>query len=154
MAAYFRGVSTCHHLPLPHFEYLHDMVQQRTFHLLPPMPSWYVTATTPAAAPHSSGNPPTNPNPSTPSISGGAAKSSPSNRDLGQQVANPSPIEQFTQAYTAAGRSLASIRGNAPSTTDRNTNTPVDFCLSYHLRGGCYSNCQWSSTHRPLMALE
>ena len=40
------------------------------------------------------------------------------------------------------------------STTDRNTNTPVDLCLSYHLRGGCYSNCQWSSTHRPLTAPE
>ena len=60
MAAYFRGISTRHHLPLPHFEYLHDVVQQRTFHLLTPMPSHYVTTTTPAAAPRSSGNPPTN----------------------------------------------------------------------------------------------
>ena len=154
MAAYFRGVSTHRHLPLPRFEYLHDVVQQRTFHLLPPMPSRYVTTTTPAAAPRSSGNPPTNLNPSTPSISGGTAESGPSNRDPGQGVANPSPIEQFTRAYTAAGRSLSSIRGNAPSTTDRNTNTPVDLCLSYHLRGGCYSNCQRSSTHRPLTAPE
>ena len=136
MAAYFRGVSTHHHLLLPHFEYLHNVVQQRTFHLLPPMPSCYVMTTTPAAAPRSSGNPPTNPNPSTPSISGGAAESSSSNRDLGQQVANPSPIEQFTWAYTTVGHSLSSIRGNAPSTTKRNTNTPVDLCLSYHLRGG------------------
>ena len=136
MAAYFRGVSTHRHLLLPHFEYLHDMVQQRTFHLLPPMPSRYITTTTPAAAPCSSGNPPTNPNPSTPSISGGVAKSGPSNRDPGQQVANPSPIKQFTRAYTPAGHSLSSIRGNAPSTTDRNTNTLVDLCLSYHPRGG------------------
>ena len=118
------------------------------------MPSRYVTTTTPAAAPHLSGNPPTNLNPSTPSISGGAAESSPSNRDPGQRVANPSPIEQFTQAYTAAGHSLSSIRGNAPSTTDCKTNTPVNLCLSYHLRGGCYSNCHRSSTHRPLMAPE
>ena len=36
MAAYFRGVSSRRHLPLPCFEYLHDVVQQRTFHLLPP----------------------------------------------------------------------------------------------------------------------
>ena len=152
MAAYFQGVSTHHHLSLPRFEYLHDVVQQCTFHLLPPMPSCYVTTTTPAAAPRSSGNPPTNLNPSAPSISGGAAESSPTNRDPGQRVANPSPIEQFTWAYTAAGRSLSSIRGNAPSTTDRNTNTPVNLCLSYHLCGGCYSNCQQSSTHRPLTA--
>ena len=78
----------------------------------------------------------------------------PSNRDPGQWVANPSPIKQFTQAYTTAGRSLSSIRGNAPSTTDRNTNTPVNLCLSYHLCGGCYSNYQRSSTHWPLMAPE
>ena len=39
MAAYFQGISTCCHLLLPHFEYLHDVVQQHTFHLLPPMPS-------------------------------------------------------------------------------------------------------------------
>ena len=135
MAAYFRGISTHRHLLLPRFKYLHNMVQQCTFHLLPPMPSRYITTTTPAAASRSSGNPPTNPNLSTPSISGGVAKSSPTNRDPGQRVANPSPIEQFTQAYTAAGRSLSSIRGNAPSTTNRNTNTPVDLCLSYHLRG-------------------
>ena len=36
MAAYFQGVSTRCHLPLPRFEYLHDVVQQCTFHLLPP----------------------------------------------------------------------------------------------------------------------
>ena len=118
------------------------------------MPSRYITTTTPAAAPRSSGNPPTNPNSSTPSTSGGAAEAGPSNRDPGQRVANPNPIDQFTRAYTAAERSLSSIRGNAPSTTDRNTNTPVDLCLSYHLRGGCYSNCQRSSTHRPLTAPE
>ena len=39
MAAYFRGINTRRHLPLPRFEYLHDVVVQRTFHLLPPMPS-------------------------------------------------------------------------------------------------------------------
>ena len=122
MASYFRGISTRRHLPLPTFEYLHDVVQQRTFHLLPPMPSRYIMTTTPAAAPRSSGNPPTNPNSSTPSTSGGAAEVCPSNRDPGQRVANPNPIEQFTRAYTAAGRSLSSIRGNAPSTTDRSTN--------------------------------
>ena len=136
MASYFRGISTRRYLPLPTFEYLHDAVQQRTFHLLPPMPSRYITTTTPAAAPRSSGNPPTNPNSSTPSTSGGAADVGPSNRDPGQRVANPNPIKQFTWAYTAAGRSLSSIQGNAPSTTDRSTNTPVDLCLSYHLRGG------------------
>ena len=161
MAAYIQGISTCHHLPLPRFEYLHDVVQQRTFQLLPHIPSQYGMATTPAAAPCSSGNPPTNLNPSTPSISGGAAESGSSNRDPGQRVANPSPIERFTQAYTTVGCSLSSIWGNAPSTTDRttdrNANTLVNLCLSYHLRGvgggggwgGCYSNCQWSSTHRP-----
>ena len=36
-------------------------------------------------------------------------ESSPSNRDPGQQVANPSPIKQLARAYTAAGRSLSSI---------------------------------------------
>ena len=154
MAAYFQGISTRRHLPLPCSKYLHDVVQQRTFHLLPLIPSRYVTTTTPAAAPRWSGNPPTNPNPTTPSMSGGVAESGPSNRDLGQQVANPSPIEQFTRAYTAVGRSLSSIRGNAPSTTERNTNTPVDLCLSYHLRGGCYSNYQRSSTHRALTTPE
>ena len=105
MASYFRGISTRRHLPLPTFEYLHDVVQQRTFHLLPPMPSRYITTTTPAAAPRSSGNPPTNPNSSTPSTSGGTAEVGPSNRDPGQRVANPNPIEQLTRAYTAAGRS-------------------------------------------------
>ena len=85
MASYFRGISTRRHLPLPTFEYLHDVVQQRTSHLLPPMPSRYITTTAPGAAPRSSGNPPTNPNSSTPSTSGGAAEVGPSNRDPGQR---------------------------------------------------------------------
>ena len=63
-------------------------------------------------------------------------ESGPINRDPGQWVANPSPIEQFTQAYATAGRILSSIWGNAPSSTDHNTNALVDPCLSYHLRGG------------------
>ena len=32
----------------------------------------------------------------------------PSKRGLGQRVANPSPIEQFTQAFTTVGHSLSS----------------------------------------------
>ena len=73
-------------------------------------------------------------------------------RDPGQRVTNPNPVAQFTDAYTASGQRIADLRGLAPSTTDRATGTPVELCLSYHLRDTCYANCQRASTHRNLSA--
>ena len=75
-------------------------------------------------------------------------------QDPGQRVTNPNPVAQFTEAYTASGRRIADLRDLASSTTDCATGTPVELCLSYHLRGACYAKCQRASTHRILSAPE
>ena len=145
--AYFRGLLGGRPLPVPRLELFTELIEFRSFHNLPPMPRRYVQApqtatpitlnslgdTVPTAAPASDPGP---------------------RQDPGQRVTNPNPVAQFIDAYTASGRRIADLRGSAPSTTDRATGTPVEMCLSYHLRGACYANCQRAATHRNLSAPE
>ena len=111
------------------------------------MPHRYIQAP-PTAAPLT-----LNPPGDTAPVAGPAGDLGPQ-RDPGQRVANPNPVAQFTDAYTASGRRIADLRGSALSTTDSATGTPVELCLSYHLHGACYANCQRASTHRNLSAPE
>ncbi|KAL7573673.1 hypothetical protein ACA910_008360 [Epithemia clementina (nom. ined.)] len=72
--------------------------------------------------------------------------------DPGQRVENSTLVAAFHTVLTAANICIAQLRDHAPTTTDPGTNTTVPLCLSYHLRGSCYANCQWASTHRTLNA--
>ncbi|KAL7559641.1 hypothetical protein ACA910_006239 [Epithemia clementina (nom. ined.)] len=76
------------------------------------------------------------------------------NRDPGKRVDNPNPIATLQAAFTQANVRIAQLKDYAPTTTDPATNTTVPICLSYHLCGSCYSNCQRSSTHRALSSGE
>ena len=145
--AYFRGLLSGRPLPVPRLELFTELIEFQSFHNLPPMPRRYIRA------------PPTatliTPNPieDTAPTAGPTGDSGP-RQDPGQRVTNPNPVTQFTEAYASAGRRIADLRGSAPSTTDRATGTLVELCLSYHLRGACYANCQRASTHRNLSAPE
>ncbi|KAL7573999.1 hypothetical protein ACA910_002000 [Epithemia clementina (nom. ined.)] len=75
-------------------------------------------------------------------------------RDPGPRMENPTPVTAFQTAFTAANIRIAQLRDHVPTTTDPGTNTTVPLCLSYHLRGSCYANCQQASTHRTLNAGE
>ena len=145
--AYFRGLLAGRPLPLPRLELFTELIEFRSFHNLPPMPRQYIQAP-PTAAPLT-----LNPPGDTAPAAGPAGDPGP-RRDPGQRVTNPNPVAQFTDAYSASGRCIADLRGSAPSTTARATGTPVEMCLSYHLRGACYANCQRASTHRNLSAPE
>ena len=145
--AYFRGLLSGRPLPVPRLELFTELIEFRSFHNLPPMPRRYIQrppettplTLTPLRDPAPTAGPTGDPGP---------------RRDPGQRVTNPNPVAQFTEAYSASGRRIADLRGSAPSTTDRGTGNPVDLCLSYHLRGACYANCQRASTHRNLSAPE
>ena len=145
--AYFRGLLAGCPLPVPRLELFTELIEFRSFHNLPPMPRRYVQA--PQTPTPITLNPPGDTAPTT------APASDPGpQRDPGQWVTNPNPVAQFIDAYTASARRIADLRGSAPSTTDRATGTPVEMCLSYHLRGACYANCQRAATHRNLSAPE
>ena len=142
MVVYFRGVSTGRPLSLPHLEQLVEIVEFQSFHLLPPMPQRYVSANAEETpAPEQSNR-------------RGMGPSGSNNRDPGEWVTNTNPINQFVSAYSESGRRIADLWGAAPQTTDRSTGQAVEICLSYHLRGSCYANCQRASTHRNLSMAE
>ena len=142
MVVYFRGVSTGRPLSLPRLEQLVEIVEFQSFHLLPPMPQRYVSANAEETpAPEQSNR-------------RGMGPSGSNNRDPGERVTNTNPINQFVSAYSESGRRIADLRGAAPQTTDRSTGQAVEICLSYHLRGSCYANCQRASTHRNLSTAE
>ena len=145
--AYFRGLLAGRPLPVPRLELFTELIEFRSFHNLPPMPRRYVQA--PQAPTPITLNPPGDTAPTAAPASDPGPR-----RDPGQRVTNPNPVAQFTDAYTASGRRISDLRGAAPSTTDRATGTPVEMCLSYHLRGACYANCQRAATHRNLSAPE
>ncbi|KAL7574121.1 hypothetical protein ACA910_014808 [Epithemia clementina (nom. ined.)] len=135
--------------PPPNFDQLGRIITRRAYHQFSPMPIRYRVTPTMAPTPASS-------------AVGGAISAAPStagtpgaaSRDPGPRVENPTPVAAFQTAFTAANIRIAQLRDHAPTTTDPGTNTTVPLCLSYHLRGSCYANCQRGSTHRTLNAGE
>ena len=144
---YFRGLLAGCPLPVPRLELLTELIEFRSFDNLPPMPRRYIQAP-PMAAPLT-----LNPLGDMAPVAGPACDPGP-RQDPGQRVTNRNPVAQFTDAYIASGRRITDLRGSARSTTDRSPGTPVELCLSYHLHGACYANCQRASTHRNLSAPE
>ena len=63
-------------------------------------------------------------------------------------MTNPEPNKAWLAAFEQCTKRLADIRDQAPSTKVRGRSVPV--CLSYHLRGTCFENCQRASTHKKL----
>jgi hypothetical protein len=157
LGAYFRGLSTELPTPLPKFPELLTIINRQSFHNLPPIPDQYQTvprgssARSPAAPAAGGLLPP----PFTPTIPlATPAPRSPASRDPGPRLANPNPTLTWQTALDSSAIRLAQLRDVAPHTTDPTTNQLVPLCLSFHLRGSCYGNCQRAATHRPLSAVE
>ena len=147
--AYFRSLSMGRTAHMPNFQEITALIERRAYHLLPPLPRQYLapaTATRPASAsaevPSSVGHPP-----------GTLSSAAPDNRrDLGPQINNPDMVPEWGAAFNNSNTTIRALREFAPSTHDQDTQATVPICLSYHLHGSCYENCQWASTHWALSA--
>jgi len=51
----------------------------------------------------------------------------------------------WKEAFERSGKLIRDLRTQAPQWTIRNQ--PREVCLSYHLRGSCYENCNRKDTH-------
>ena len=146
MSAYLQAINQGRPVVVPSFQELEWIVTAQAFHQFAPMPSKYrVVPETPA--PPSRGAPPSGGGGNNPRVDN-------NHRDPGQQVENDNHVAALQEAFTNSGTRIAQLREHAPTTTDQATNTTVPICLSYHLRGTCYANCQRASTHRALTAGE
>ena len=147
----FRSLSMGRTAHMPNFQEITALIERRAYHLLPPLPQQYLapaTATRPASAsaeaPISVGRPPA------------ALSSAPpdNRRDPGPRINNPGLVPEWGAAFNNSNTTIWALREFAPSTHDRDTQATVPICLSYHLRGSCYENCQRASMHRALSAAE
>ena len=85
----------------------------------------------------------------------GSATATPSVKESGDTV-KPRPAWQRSEAVDAeiqallpAGRQIKQLIGDSePPTND----TGTTMCLSYHVRGGCWSTCRRKEDHRPQAA--
>ena len=149
--AYFCSLSMGRMAHMPNFQEITALIERRAYHLLPPLPRQYlapVPATRPTSAtteaPSTVGHPPRAPGSSAPD----------NRRDPGQRINNPSMVPKWGAAFNNSNTTIRALREFAPSTHDRDTQATIPICLSYHLRGSCYENCQRVSTHRTLSAAE
>ena len=149
--AYFRSLSMGRTAHTPNFQEITAIIERRAYHLLPPLPRQYLAPAPPnrpagitAEAPSSAG--------SSPRAPGSAAPDN--RRDPGPRISNPSGVPEWVAAFNNSNTTIRALRQFAPNTHDRDTQAPVPICLSYHLCGSCYENCQRASTHRALSAAE
>ena len=149
--AYFRSLSMGRTAHTPNFQEVTAIIERRAYHLLPPLPRQYLApapvsrpAVSTAEGPRPAGHP-----------SGTTGNVAADNRrDPGPRTNNPSTVPEWVAAFNMSNTTIRALKDFAPNTHDRDTQASVPICLSYHLRGSCYENCQRAATHRALSATE
>ena len=142
--------------PLPPFSDLLQLISLQQFHLLPELPDSYrllppadhsppVRKT--ASPPRDNGQSPSTP----PTPSTKPKATNPTAGRGGSLVTNPTVTAEWKQRLEASSKRIRDISKLAPASTDTDDNGQnLPICLSYHLRGHCYSSCNRTKTHRPL----
>ena len=148
-------------VPLPPFADLQNMISLQQFNLLPDLPDAYRLLPSPAPAPAA----PTDTKPaakpteqtkrdSTTPDSSNAGRTTTSNRG-GALVTNPTISSALKDKLEASTKRICDFQSHAPNSTNTsNEGKPIPICLSYHMRGHCFSNCNRVATHRPLSDAE
>ena len=143
-ADYLRDVLRQVPATLPAFHELRRLVTQRSYNLLPNVPARY---SAPPQAPPVASAPATGTVVSTLTAPSNPASVSapPTTGRGGAQVLNPSLNREWKDAFERSGKLIRDLRDHAPKWTIKNQQLEV--CLSYHLRGSCYENCNRKGTH-------
>ena len=142
--------------PLPPFSELLSLISLQQFHMLPELPDSYrlLPADTPLSGPKPA--PPTRSDhngspPQQSSDSNTKQKSATNNGRGGSLVTNPHVTAEWKQRLESSSKRIRDISSKAPASTDTDDKgQPLPVCLSYHLRGHCYTSCNRLKTHRPL----
>ena len=159
--------------PLPPFSDITAMIAHQQYNLLPNIPANYLATLPPAfptpAAPytpaerlfheqqHDAKQPGQKTDKSTPTQQ--QKTKNPDNTCTpgrgGAMVTNPHVSSDWKAALERSSKKIRDIATNAPRSTDTDAaGNALPLCLSYHLRGSCYSNCNRAATHRELSATE
>ena len=149
--AYFRSLSIGRTAHTPNFQEITAIIERRAYHLLPPLLRQYLAPVPPNRPAGITAEVPSSAGPS----SRAPGSAAPDNRrDPGPRISNSSVVPEWVAAFNNSNTTIRALREFTPNTHDRDTQAPVPICLSYHLCGSCYENCQQASMHRALSAAE
>lgn len=146
-----------HMVPDPSFLPLEEAIETRMFHQIPTIPARYMSDMNKAAGkvapPKAAPVPPGGVTPPTQTRRTGTPKAAEGDSTIVRAV--PSDVvTSWTKAFDASPKNIRVLRNlpidQQPTSTDPN----VKICLSWHLKGFCYTKCMNCSTHRPLDATE
>ena len=148
---------------VPPFSDVHSMVVHQQYNLLPDLPDQYRAVLPPAfptpglSPPHVKQQPKKDAKgtgDSTHEQHQQQQKQSGPARTAGRggaMVANLNVNNAWKEALEKSSRKIRDLAPNAPDSSNHDENNkPVPLCLSYHLRGSCYTNCNRAVTHRAL----
>ena len=145
--AYFRSLGMGCMAHTPNFQEITAIIERRAYHLLPLLPRQYLAPVPVNSSTGTVTEVPSAVGPA-PGVPGSVAPDN--RRDPGQRISNPSIVPEWSATFNNSNTTIRALREFAPSTHDRDKQASVPICLSYHLRGSCYENCQWASMHRAL----
>ena len=146
--------------PLPPFDDLQRLIALQQYNLLPELPDAYrifpqepsagTPLAQPPALPSPSPAPPTKAPAKAPDSKTGAQKGR-----GGALVTNPTLSVEWKERLEKSSKRIRDISASAPDSDDKDdSGKPIPICLSYHLRGHCYSSCNRIKTHRALSHAE
>ena len=151
MHLYFREVSRDAGAPLPTYRRIVQKIAAREW-VPPPLPTRYLPPVAPGRA---AALPPTTPNSGAvpPQAPGGRTPATATTDTRGGlPVLNTNHRnESWITAFEGSSVKLGELRDHSPLIRGNPADTPENhICLSYHLRGKCYTNCRRSGSHRSL----
>jgi hypothetical protein len=143
---YFEARMESPHPPnLPDYGNLVDAVLDRSWHVLPAIPERYKIQTRQPSTP-----------PDLPTAPGKEKKErgdadKDKDKDKPSMVQNPKASTAWVKAFVDSGKKLPEIQDHAPLTKQKGRDGAfLPVCLSWHLKGTCYSNCKRAGSHRVL----
>lgn len=145
---YFKDRMDHPHPPnLPDYRNLVDMVLDRGWHNLPTIPDRYKVPIRPHKIPTDSQDRTDKGKTDKPVDRDG--------KDKASMVQNPKASTAWVKAFVDSGKKLPDIQQHAPLTKQKGRDGDLlPVCLSWHLKGTCFSNCKRAGSHRALSTEE
>jgi len=136
MVIYFNALAQPHHapVPLPDLRSVFQLVMEQNFVLLPAIPARYLAPQPPPAAPRA----PRTPLPPVPGSPAPRTPGAPTDR-TGTMVTNDRALPAHRAKFDAAGKTIAQLKEDPRAPLKNQGGGKI--CLSYHIKGVCFSNC-------------
>jgi hypothetical protein len=136
MNAYFSDLLQNLEPEPPTYTDIRRVIQTRQFGQLAPIPARYQSEAEMAPERLREGT----------ATSGGGTPGTPSEYDMGQPVLNSQPTKrEWMTKFEESGKTVTALRRHAPKGPNGQ-----ELCISYHMKGKCFSSCGRKASHKVL----